>query len=177
MFYLKKFVAAAVVSAVLLTGCGTDLAAKERAQESLSTPFATQAKLSYNGVDAEMQITGEGAGKCYRIQFTKPASLQDVSMEFTENAVQVSYKGMSFNVKPETLTDGMAGEILVETIQSAFGGEDVSVECGDGVIAIRGRVDSGDFTLRLDSDTGNFLSLSLPDNDFYMEFSGFEFYK
>lgn len=177
MLYLKRCFAAAAIAVLLFTGCGPDQAAREQAQQSLSTPFSTSARLSYNGVDAQLQIAGEGAGKSYTLSFTEPPSLKDVQMEFTEEKVNVAYKGMSFGVKPNALTDGMAGEILTETIRSAFAGEDVSVECGDGVIAVTGRIDSGDFTLRLDGATGNFLSLALPDSDFYMEFSGFEFYQ
>ncbi len=177
MLYLKRYFAAAAAILVLLTGCRSDQAAREQVQESLSTPFSTTAKLRYNGVDAEVQITGEGEGKCYTLCFTDPPSLRDIQMKFTEEKVNVAYKGMSFGVKPEALTDGMAGEILMETIRSAFGGEDISVECGDGIISICGRINNGDFTLRLDRTTGNFLSLDLPDNDFYMEFSGFEFYQ
>ena len=48
----------------------------------------------------------------------------------------------------------------------------------DGVLTVKGRLDNGgNFELRLDSQTGNFLSLAMPESDFYMEFSGFEFYR
>ncbi len=99
-------------------------------------------------------------------------------MVFTEDKVTVQYQDLSVSVKPETLTDGMAGDILMDTLQTALGSENVELSRQDGVLTVKGKLDSGgNFELRLDSQTGNFLSLAMPESDFYMEFSGFEFYR
>ena len=171
MLDLKR-IFAGVLAVCLLSGC----TAREQDQELLEQSLNTH--LQYQGVDARMTIQGDGAARSYTLSFTEPASLADVAMVFTEDKVTVQYQDLSVSVKPETLTDGMAGDILMDTLQTALGSENVELSRQDGVLTVKGKLDSGgNFELRLDSQTGNFLSLAMPESDFYMEFSGFEFYR
>ena len=73
-----------------------------------------------------MTIEGDGAARSYTLSFTEPASLADVAMVFTEDKVTVQYQDLSVSVKPETLTDGMAGEIPTADAPDSAGKR----ECG-----------------------------------------------
>ena len=173
-----KRISAGLLAVCLLSGCTTGTQDRQLVEESLTAPFESTARLQYQGVDAEVVIQEDGAGKSYTLSFTQPASLADVSMVFTEDKVTVEYQDLSVSVKPETLTDGMAGDLLMQTLQTALGNENVELSREDGVVTVRGQLDAGgSFELRLDSETGNFLSLSMPERGFSMEFSGFEFYR
>lgn len=177
MLDLKR-IFAGLLAVCLLSGCTAREQDQKLLEQSLNTPFETTAHLQYQGVDAQMTIQGDGAARSYTLSFTEPASLADVAMVFTEDKVTVQYQDLSVSVKPETLTDGMAGDILMDTLQTALGSENVELTRQDGVLTVKGKLDNGgSFELRLDSQTGNFLSLAMPENDFFMEFSGFEFYR
>ena len=77
---------------------------------------------------------------------------------------------------PETLTDGMAGQLLFDALENALGEDTVSVTNQDGVLTVVGEAGGGSFVLRLDEETGNFLSLEIPEEDFSLTFQGFSFY-
>lgn len=177
MLDLKR-IFAGLLAVCLLSGCAAREQDQKLLEQSLNTPFETTAHLQYQGVDAQMTIQGDGAARSYTLSFTEPASLADVSMVFTKGKVTVRYQDLSVSVKPETLTDGMAGDILMDTLQTALGRENVELTRQDDILTVKGKLDNGgSFELRLDSQTGNFLSLAMPGNDFFMEFSGFEFYR
>ena len=172
---MKKLVAA-MLSLLLLTGCG--LAERDRAkvQESVSSDFTTTAELNYHGVDATMTILGQGAEKRYTLAFTQPASLAGMEMEFTKEKATLRYKDLSFSVDPASLTDGMAGQLLFDALESALGEDSVTITNQDGVLSVAGETSGGSFVLRLDKETGNFLSLEIPEEEFSLSFHGFSFY-
>ena len=148
----------------LLSGCTAQKQDQALLEQSLKTPLETTAHLQYQGVDARMTIKGEGAGRSYTLSFAEPASLKDVEMVFTEDKVTVQYQDLSMSVKPETLTEGMAGDLLMDALQTALGPDNVKLSRQEGVLIVQGRLDNGgSFELQLDSKTGNFLSLSVPE--------------
>ena len=173
-----KRIFAGVLAVCLLSGCTAREQDQELLEQSLNTPFETTAHLQYQGVDARMTIQGDGAARSYTLSFTEPASLADVAMVFTEDKVTVQYQDLSVSVKPETLTDGMAGDILMDTLRTALGSENVELSRQDGDYSGNSWLDiGGDFVQRRDRGTGCGLGQALPEGDFYMEFSGFEFYR
>ena len=129
-----KRIFAGVLAVCLLSGCTAREQDQELLEQSLNTPFETTAHLQYQGVDARMTIQGDGAARSYTLSFTEPASLADVAMVFTEDKVTVQYQDLSVSVKPETLTDGMAGDILMDTLQTALGSEKVELSRQDGAL-------------------------------------------
>ena len=174
MLRLKKLFAVLLLGAVLFTGCSI-YSGEQKAAEQIGTPFTSQAKFTYRGVSACMDIVSEPE-RSYTLTFTEPASMQDMKMVFTKEQVEFEYKGMQFAVKPEQISDGAVGRLLMDSIEAAAGKENITLNSAEGVITVRSRIDSGEFLLKLDEKTGNFLSLALPEQEFYLEFSDFSFY-
>lgn len=177
MFDLKRFFAA-VLCVCLLTACGDAKAPQSgeaQVLDKVDAPFTTSAKLRYGGVDATMDISKEEP-RSYTIHFNEPSALKDLEMVFTEEKVNITFHGMKVSVKPEALTEGAVGNLLMDSIEHAAGKENLKIEKEGDALLIIGSSEGGDFELRLDGKTGNFASLSFPDSDFYMEFSGFSFY-
>lgn len=178
MFYLKKIIAAVVLFGLLFTGCtNTDLALNQgdRSLDKLEKSFTATAKIDYRDVKAEVEID-RNEPKSYTMTFTEPSSVKDLKLVFTEEKVDIFYKAMNMSVKPESFSDGAVGKMLMSTLERTAGAENLRIESSDGVVTISGSVEGGEYVLRLDEKTANFLSLSLPESDFYMEFTGFEFY-
>jgi len=82
---------------------------------------------------------------------------------------------LSFTFDPNSVPGGAVASVVVGAVNSALSGKGLTVEHTDGSLTLSGRLESGDFLLRLDSNDGSLLTLSIPEQELEIEFLGFTF--
>ena len=136
--------------------------------------YETTASITYKDLQATAQISRETPRSC-SVMFTSPKSLADMSFIFYEDAVDLAYKGLSFSFNPGSVPGGAAAKIAVELINRSMRDDGVSVDYSAGILTLSGIMESGEFSLRLDRENGNLLTLSVPAEDLEIEFINFRF--
>ena len=136
--------------------------------------FDTTVGISYRELKATARITRETPQSCV-VTFTSPPSLAGITFVFWGDRVDINYGDLSFAFDPNSVPGGAIASITVGAINSVMGGKGLAVDHTDGVLTLSGRLDSGDFLLRLDDGDGSLLTLSIPEQQLEIEFLGFTF--
>lgn len=169
------FVFSAILPLLLITGCSDNpLAQISSPLEKHSGMYDATANISYRGLDATATISQTTPDRC-SVQFSSPASLQDMAFVFTEDSVDVSYRGLSFSFDPGSMPSAAISKLAVSAINSSFLDENIELTRTDSGILLDGVSDGGEFTLQLDGESGNFLKLSIPSQELEIEFENFRF--
>lgn len=163
---------------LLLCACNTkeieEHKAREIAETRAASDFVTDASVHYGELDAEIRLSRED-GVC-EINMINPESLRDFTFLLKEDVFTLRYKGLSFDIDPSTLpVESMAGMIL-NTLNQAMEPNGMALSLEEEAIVFTGQKENSSFSLRLDKETGNFLSLNIPDEDFSAEFKNFHFF-
>jgi len=143
--------------------------------ERTASAFETTAQLKYRGIESTVTVKKE-LPVSYLVTFQSPDSLKGMEVQFAQDNVAIQYGKMKLDVSPDQLSSSAAVKLLASVIDSVVEQEDLQIELEDGRAALTGRLDSGDFILIIDRETGNFLSLSMPDSEFEMTFENFTFF-
>ena len=147
--------------------------ARETAEKKMASDFVTNASVHYGELDAEIRLSRED-GVC-EINMINPESLRDFTFLLKEDVLTLRYKGLSFDIDPSTLPiESMAGMIL-DTLNQAMEPNGMALSLEGQALVFTGQKENSSFSLRLDKETGNFLSLSIPDEGFSAEFRDFRF--
>lgn len=146
--------------------------APQTAAESLTQPFESTISVRYRDIDATAVLSKQSPGSC-TVTFQSPATLRDMSMVFTADQVSLSYNQLRASFSPDTIPGAAVSKLLVSAINAAVKDQGVSVDYQDDVLTITGDLEAGSFSLSLDKESGNLLRLSVPEEDFEAEFSGF----
>lgn len=159
---------------LLLTACGEDSGPESSmVQEQLAKNFDTTAHITYGEIQAELRIS-KADGKCVAT-LLEPELVRDMTFVFTDDLVSIEYMGLHFDLDPNSLPAQAVASIMVSTINAAVEPYGVEMSIQDNVILLEGDSDAGRFTLRLDKENGNFLSVDIPSAGFAAEFENFTF--
>lgn len=174
---LKRLLSVLLCTAVLLSmsGCGAEkkeLEAKA-AQEKLAQSFRTTAKMSYKGLQTEIEIYKKPMN-CAVVTFGAPDSLKDMKLTFYTDHVTMSYKEQEFDFVPDSLPGKAASKLVISAINAAMSDEGVSVEQTEDQLIIKGSIEEGDFLLTIDAKNGNILKLSIPQSELELEILNFK---
>jgi len=169
------------ISAVLLilTQCNENggmpsPSASSQILKKLSGNFKTTARVTYRGLAATAEITQDSPESC-TVAFLAPDTLNGMSVRFSSEDVEVSYKGLGFSFNPTSLPGASVAKTAVSAINTALRDEGLRLEQLEGTLSVMGTSDSGEFTLLLEPDSGNLLKLSVPRQELEIEFENFTF--
>ena len=136
--------------------------------------FDTTANITYRELSATARITRDSPRSCI-VTFTSPESLSGITFVFWGDRVDLNYGMLSFTFDPNSVPGGAIASVMVNAVNSALSGKGLIVEHTDGSLTLSGRLESGDFLLRLDGGDGSLLTLSIPEQELEIEFLGFTF--
>lgn len=142
--------------------------------KKLSGNFKTTARITYRGLTATAEITQDSPESC-TVAFSAPDSLNGMSIHFTSESVEVSYKGLGFAFDPTALPGASVAKTAVSAINTALRDDGLKLEQLEGTLSVAGTSDSGAFTLLLEPDSGRLLKLSVPQQELEIEFENFAF--
>jgi len=142
--------------------------------DQMSAQYDTTANITYGELGATATISQTTPTSC-SVSFTAPDSLKDMAFTFTRDEVQVSFKGLSFAFDPSSVPGGAVANMAVSAINKVLLREDLDLDYTDGALSVSGNTDAGAFTLVLDPENGNMLSLSVPGEGLEIEFEDFRF--
>ena len=166
-----------VFTAIFLLTAFTACQKKPVPEESLplrSGNFETTANISYKELKATATITRETPKSCI-VVFTSPESIKDMAFVYSEGNVDLSYKGMSFSFDPDSLPGRAIANIAIAGINKAMEADGFSLDYTGNALVLTGVMESGEFTMRLDKESGNLIKLSVPAEDLEIEFVNFSF--
>lgn len=164
-----------LLSLALLGGCAAKPpAAPQSPLAGRSGNYETTANIVYRGLEATASIAQSTPESC-RVAFSAPDTVEGMELTFARDSVGVAYKGLSFQFDPGSVPSGAVARIAVEAIGKAMRDEGVELRQTESGLELCGALDAGEFTLRLDAESGNLLKLSVPSEDLEITFENFRF--
>ena len=169
---MRKLCLLVALCAAVLCACGNPQPANPLPKQSGN--FETAAEIRYKELKATASVSRETPDSC-TVVFASPPSLKDMSFVFRRDSVDLSYKGLGFRFDPDSLPGGAVAGLTVSAINRAMSDDGLTLDYADGKLGITGIMDSGEFHLLLDQQSGNLLKLSIPAEELEIAFVNFHF--
>ena len=168
---MKRFItfAAASMTALCLTACSVPMKNSAVRRNGLSGAFSGKASITLEKLQAEGDVSRTGKNE-WSIEFSAPNTLSGVRLDFSEDSVSASYKGLSFSVPQSALPVKAMMLNLISAVESNSAAEELSGEEKDGNMLIKGSLEGGDYTLSVDKD-GNLSGFDMPGYKLKMSFT------
>lgn len=144
-----------------LTACAVPGSGENAERENnLDCAFESDVELVLEKLNAEGKMihTDEGT---WSVEFSSPNTLSGIKLEFAEDTVNASYKGLSFSVPQSVLPVKAMMLNLIEAVEENSAAEKLQGEEKDGLFQINGTLESGEYTLTAD-ESGNFSAFEMP---------------
>ena len=174
-----RFLSALLALCLLLSGCAwaakqKSQAAAKKAAEKLENAFETNLNIKLGEMQAEAVFIRESPSSC-TVRMLSPDSIKGTEMVFTEDKMHISYMGLSLSVDPNSVPGSAAIKLLISALDSSLQQEGVDLSYENRVLTATGEAGTGRFTLKIDPENGNLLSLSIPEEELEIEFKNFKF--
>ncbi len=158
---MKRIVAALCMCALLLSGTGCSLQTSSgNVSNRMSGAFTSDVTMTTSDSETKAALTRYGTD-AWRVVFTEPAALSGVQLDFVDDEVTASYKGLEFSVPQSAQAVRTMLEELMEIVDEMALEPTLEGTEEDGSIVCEGEIDEGDYTLTFAED-GTPLSFSLP---------------
>ena len=136
--------------------------------------FETTAHITYRDLSAIARIVQDTPEAC-TVTFSAPDTLKNMSFVFRQDQVKVSYRGLSFDFDPGSIPGSAVAKAAVSSINAALQKEGLALEQLSGSLSLTGSSESGDFTLLIDTESGDLLKLTVPSQELEIAFENFTF--
>ncbi|MEF9984248.1 MAG: hypothetical protein RR710_06870 [Oscillospiraceae bacterium] len=158
----------------LFTACGGNdkKIDKEEVATQISRPFSSGAHIVYQELEAFAQLSNDEENG-FEIIFTSPETLKDIKFTLIGEKIKVAYKDINFTIDRKTMVGDAVSSMILKAINSVTQENGIEVSVDGSALIIKGEIENGIFYLSIDSKTGNFLKLEIPEKQFLMEFSNF----
>mgnify|MGYP005854340845 CR=1 FL=1 len=148
---------ALLMALLLCTACNSQ---NKNPEKPVTTGFACDVDMTYQDMRVKGHLTRMSAGTL-KMEFTEPATLNGMSMEWDGETISVKYAGLSFGVDPAAVPESALGKGLLDALDAGFrsGGEGQMTDKG---LSVTGQSVNGQFEMLSDPQTGQLLSLKIP---------------
>lgn len=169
----KKILAFLLCGLVLFTGCAFSKDKEEniKTAETIRTDFENGAHIVYKDLEA-FANPGEDENEI-DVYFTSPEDLQDIRIFFKNGKIEVGYKDLLVTVDNENVFGKAVTSITEEMINSKLKEKNAELRFEGSSIIFTGVANGTEFDLIIDTLTGNFLRLNVPEEDLLLEFNNF----
>lgn len=162
----KRLIAWIGIGLFWLTGCS------RKAAPPAAIDFLCDAHILYKDIEIGANLTRTKAG-VLKMDIYDPPSLEDMVITLDSGRIEVEMYGMSFNLNPDNLpVSGLAKGVL-DVLDTVAKSDEPPRLTENGAVLV-GKSQNGDFTLISDPDTGELVSLSVPDIPLEITFSSFQ---
>lgn len=170
---LRIFLPVLLIS-LLLFGCAVKDPTPENISGALANPYEAELQVRSRGLEMSAVISKQTPGYC-NVEFTAPALLNGLSMQFKPDSADISYKGLSVSVDPASLPESAVAKLVVAALDQVTRQDGLRVQIVDSALVISGTSDSTTFYLSLDSANYNILKLRIPSEELEIDFINFSF--
>ncbi len=150
---MKRLISTIVVlsCAAVLSACSGTGGSNATVQQNLSGSFSTNLTLEMGDFTAEGTLTRCDSG-IWHMYFDNPSEVSGVELDFCDEDVTASYKGLSFSVPQAAMPSKSLLLQCIQVIDEIAQNPDVSGTKKDDQIQIEGELETGPYVLSLNSD-------------------------
>lgn len=171
---MKRRLGMLAAALIFLTGCGAQKpSAEEIRRRAAEENWTSTARVEYGELSAVFTLERQD-GVC-TVELTEPETVGGLQFIFDGERITVSYDDVSFELNPDSLPVQAAAGAMIHAVNSALQPYGVNVNATEECVELSGDAEAGRFLLRLDAESGNYLSIELPENGFSAEFENFRF--
>lgn len=156
-------------AAGLLCACSPQEKAPEK---PVTTGFSCDVDMSYQDMQISGRLIRESAGTL-TLEFTEPASLDGLSMQWDGETITMKAGALSFGVDPAAIPESALGKGLLDALDAGYRSQEEG-ELTDQGLSTTGQSVNGDFEILSDPATGSLLSLEIPKLHVTASFSNFQ---
>ena len=168
---MKRIVAVSALALALLTGCSMPQTGGGKTANRMTGSFLAEVTVTNADSETKGLLTRYGTD-AWRVEFTEPAALSGVQLDFLDNEVTASYKGLEFSVPQTAQAIRTELEGLMEVVDTMALTTELEGTEKDGTLLCEGELETGSYTLTLTED-GVPVSFSLPSYGVVITFDSF----
>lgn len=168
---MKRMFASLPLCAVLLTGCSGVPALPGKTVNRMTGCFTSEVTVTTADSASHAVLTRYGTD-AWRVCFTEPPALDGVQLDFMDNEIKASYKGLEFSV-PQT-AQALKTELseLMTVIDSMAPQTELDTHAADDLYVCEGELEVGAYTLAFAQD-GVPMRFTLPAYGLVIAFDSF----
>lgn len=168
---MKLIFAVSAMTAVLLTGCTMPQTGGGKAANRMTGSFCAEVTVTNADTETKGLLTRFGTD-AWRVEFSEPAALSGVQLDFLDDEVTASYKGLEFSVpqSAQAIRTELSG--LMEAVDAMALTDEIEGSAQDGAVLCEGEIMNGSYSLLLGED-GTPVSFSLPSYGVVITFDSF----
>lgn len=157
---MRRIFAAAALTAVMLTGCTMPQGSAGKAGNHMTGSFTAEVTVTNADSETKGTLTRFGTD-AWRVEFSDPPALSGVQLDFIDNEVTATYKGLEFSVpqSAQAVRTELSG--LMTAVDSMAQTTELTGNAADGCIDCEGELDVGSYTLTVTTE-GIPVRFSLP---------------
>ena len=159
--HMKRIFAVISLNAVLLsTGCTVVQTVPEKIANPMTGGFTAEVTITNADSESKATLTRYGTD-AWCVLFSEPQALAGVQLDFLDDEVKASYKGLEFSVPQSAQAIRTELEDLMNIIDDMALSPDLNGKTGDNKIICEGAIEEGSYTLTF-TEAGIPAEFSLP---------------
>lgn len=147
-----------------------------KGEAPIGIEFSADIYAKYDGMDIEAKLNRSYIGML-TLEVLQPDTIAGTSMVWDGRDITISYGGMSFVVNGSEFPQAALGTAIISVLDDAVSLAPNLGELTDAGRVISGENDHGSYTLISDPDTGNLISLEIPERKLSVRFDNFQIKK
>jgi hypothetical protein len=158
---MKRILTTLCLGVVLLSASGcAGMQTAGNVQNRMNGAFSTEVTMTMAESETKGILTRYGMD-AWSVSFTEPPALSGVQLDFTDNEVTASYKGLEFSVPQSAQAVKTTLSELMEIVDGMAADTELNGVQKDDSIVCEGEIDEGSYTLTYSKD-GIPTTFSLP---------------
>ncbi len=153
------------------TGCTVMQSIQGKTVNTMAEGFISEVVIQNTDMESRAELTRYGTD-AWQIVFSEPQNLAGVKLEFIDDEVKASYKGLEFSVPQSAQAIRTELEQLMEIVDQMSLNSELTGKTEDGKIICEGSIEEGNYTL-IFNDSGIPEEFSLPCYDLQVKFENF----
>lgn len=174
---MKRWIAVLAAVLVLLAGCAklreqtTDYDALVK--ETLAREYTFTAQMTYDGTEAEAQVTKTGAADI-AAEFSAPEALSGLTVTAVGEEIKVQFRGMDVDLSPYTLPTQSVLTLLREVLTGEKSGK-LTTRVEEETVTASGSILLTTYEIVFDKETMEVREVRIPSIDGVVKISDFTF--
>lgn len=168
---MKRIFALVCLTSVLLTGCSMPQGSSGTVTNRMTGSFCAEVTVTTAENETKGTLTRFGTD-AWRVEFSEPAALSGVQLDFLDEEVTASYKGLEFSVPQSAQALKTELSELMDVVDTMSQTAELQGSAKDGNVSCDGELEVGGYTLVLTGE-GVPVSFSLPAYGLVIMFDSF----
>lgn len=160
------FFISAVLMAVMLSGCGKEVAKTPK----IDNLFTCKAEFSCNGFEGEANVSRLGDGM-WDVEFAAPKTLEGVKLLFNNDEIKASYLGLSFTLPKESAPAQSALTLFFDAVDDTILAEEMESKQGETESKYFGENEAGAFEITVSAENGVITRVEIPSQSCVVDIS------